>query len=107
MIDKVTNCLRPRRVPRCERQLILMQPEQLRAIARQLEQVAYEIRAATDGIEQCDLWVSDMQHCESIVESTDCLLRDLRSCGSDRSHSANEFAPDRVGRPRRTRRRRT
>ncbi len=106
MIDRVANCSPLKRIPMCDRQMILLKPDQLRAIALQLEQVASRIRAATDGFEQRELWVSDMQHCESIVESADCLLRDLRLSSSARSQSVDGFDPDRIGRPRRTRRRR-
>jgi hypothetical protein len=84
-------------------QLIQLKPDQIEAIAKHLEQVALELRRTlAEGGHS--MWVSDVQHIECIFSSSDCLLRELR--GSAVNVMKEDIAElNRIGRPRRTRRR--
>ena len=104
MIDNVSRLSRHKQSASGNRQLILLTPVQLEAIVLQLEQAAGAIRAAIESGEQNGMRVSHMQHVESIVGSTEDLLRDINRCSSNRNHFTCDFTPIRIGRPRRSRR---
>ncbi len=104
MIDNVTRLSRHKQSACGNRQLILLTPEQLEAIVLQLEQATDAIRAAIESGEENSIRVSHMNHVESIVGSTEDLLRDINRCSSNREHFTCDSTPSRIGRPRRSRR---
>lgn len=85
-------------------QLIQLKPDYLEAIANHLEQAAFELRNAILKAKAKSIWVNDVQHIETILGSTDSLLRDVQK-SLEESTIDRVSAQGRIGRPRRTRRR--
>lgn len=104
MIDNVLRLSRHEHSAFGKRQLISLTPEQLEAVVLQLAQATAAIRATIENGGQNGMRVSHMQHVESIVGSTEDLLRDINRCSSNRNHFTCDFTPIRIGRPRRSRR---
>jgi hypothetical protein len=104
VIDNVTRLSRHKQSAFGNRQLILLSPNQLEAIVLQLEQATTAIRVAIEGGEENGMRVSHTKHVESIVGSTEDLLRDINRCNSNREQFTCDSTPVRIGRPRRSRR---
>jgi len=88
-----------------DNQLIKLNADQLEAIAKHLEQTAIGIRNVLSSNISPLIWVSDVQHIETIFGSTESLLREVQRSLEKHRIVDSEGLPSRVGRPRRTRRR--